>query len=34
MANILAVASGKVGVSKTSDVMILSVNLTAKEQKC
>jgi len=33
MGNILTVASGKGGVSKTSTVMILSVNLTAKGYK-
>ncbi|MFL5280210.1 MAG: ParA family protein [Rhodopila sp.] len=33
MGNILTVASGKGGVSKTSTVMILSVNLIAKDYK-
>src|SRR3954471_7224663 len=33
MGNILTVASGKGGVSKTSTVMILSVNLIAKGYK-
>ncbi len=33
MGNILTVASGKGGVSKTSTVMILSVNLVAQDYR-